>query len=251
MKAMSVTISREYGSGGTAIAKRLAEVLGIPCYDKEVIAKAAEENNIQMWEFSMAENNPYSVHYTDFVYALSDNRELIFKSQSKAMEDLADKGPAVFLGRCGNYILRNRPDCIHVFICASYSTRIRRAMETYGLKEREAEREIRRVDRLRAAYYGSNTGQRWGSGETCDLVINTDEIGVEGAVKLIQSYIALRSYLASGPRYRSPDIAARRPSSREGRRAFRFLKEGTPGQPVPSSARVQVCSPVARSMVTV
>ena len=193
MKAMSVTISREYGSGGTAIAKRLAEVLGIPCYDKEVIAKAAEENNIQMWEFSMAENNPYSVHYTDFVYALSDNRELIFKSQSKAMEDLADKGPAVFLGRCGNYILRNRPDCIHVFICASYSTRIRRAMETYGLKEREAEREIRRVDRLRAAYYGSNTGQRWGSGETCDLVINTDEIGVEGAVKFIQSYISLRS----------------------------------------------------------
>ena len=239
MKAMSVTISREYGSGGTAIAKRLAEVLGIPCYDKEVIAKAAEENNIQMWEFSMAENNPYSVHYTDFVYALSDNRELIFKSQSKAMEDLADKGPAVFLGRCGNYILRNRPDCIHVFICASYSTRIRRAMETYGLKEREAEREIRRVDRLRAAYYGSNTGQRWGSGETCDLVINTDEIGVEGAVKLIQSYIALRSDRATGPRYRSPHIAARRPSSREGRRAFCLLKRARPvsRSPAPPGSR--------------
>ena len=199
MKAMTITISRQYGSGGRAIAQQLSKDLAIPCYDNEVISKAAKENDIGMWEFTLAEN----MRFSDFIYALSDISpscevqpltygERIFKAQSQALLELAEQGPAVFLGRCGNYVLRDRPDCIHLFICGSAQARIRRAVEVYGLKEKDAASEIQRIDKLRASYYSTNTGHRWGYGETYDLIINTDTIGVDGAVKLIKDYMALR-----------------------------------------------------------
>ena len=199
MKAMTITISRQYGSGGRAIAQQLSKDLAVHCYDNEVISKAAKENDIGLWEFTLAEN----MRFSDFIYALSDLSpccevqpltygERIFKAQSKALLELAEQGPAVFLGRCGNYVLRDRPDCIHLFICGSTEARIRRAVEVYGLKEKDAAYEIQRIDKLRAAYYSTNTGHRWGYGETYDLIINTDQIGVEGAVKLIKEYMALR-----------------------------------------------------------
>lgn len=199
MKAMTITISRAYGSGGRAIAQQLAQELGIPCYDNEVISKAAKESDISSWEFSMAEN----MRFSDFIYSLSDITphcqvqkltygERIFEAQSKALRALSDQGPAIFLGRCANYVLRDRPNCVHLFICGSLEARTRRAVEVYGLDEKDAAREVRRMDKLRSAYYSTNTGLRWGYGETYDLVINTDQVGVDGAVKLIQDYLALR-----------------------------------------------------------
>ena len=199
MRALTITISREYGSGGRAIAEQLSRDLNIPCYDHEIISKAAQESEIGAWEFSMAEN----MQFSEFMYALSDITpycasqrltygEQIFEAQSKALRRLADQGPAIFLGRCGNYVLRDRTNCVHFFICGSPEVRARRAVEVYGLKESEAMREVRRMDKLRSAYYGTNTGNRWGYGETYDLIINTDQIGVEGAVRLIKNYMILR-----------------------------------------------------------
>ncbi len=199
MKALTITISRQYGSGGRAIAEQLSKDLNIPCYDNEVISKAAQESDIGAWEFSMAEN----MRFSEFIYALSDITphcesqpltygERIFEAQSTALRKLADRGPAIFLGRCGNYVLRDRPNCVHLFICGSPEVRARRAVGVYGLKESEAAREIRRMDKLRAAYYATNTGCRWGYGETYDLIINTDKIGVEGAVRLIKNYMILQ-----------------------------------------------------------
>ena len=127
----------------------------------------------------------------DGLAELIENSGLL-RRQKKALLELAEQGPAVFLGRCGNYVLRDRPDCIHLFICGSAQARIRRAVEVYGLKEKDAAHEIQRIDKLRASYYSTNTGHRWGYGETYDLIINTDQIGVEGAVKLIKEYMALR-----------------------------------------------------------
>ena len=201
MNAMTITISREYGSGGRAIAQALSQELGIPCYDNEVISRAVKESGIGSWEFTLAEN----MRFSDFIYSMSVAEiaphgeiqpltygERIFQAQSQALLQLADQGPAVFLGRCANYVLRGRPGCIHLFICGSPEARIRRAVESYGLKEKDAAYEVARMDKLRASYYGSNTGWKWGYGETYDLIINTDTIGVDGAVKLIKDYMALR-----------------------------------------------------------
>ena len=199
MKALTITISRQYGSGGRAIAQQLSKDLNLPWYDHEIISKAARESDIGAWEFSAAEN----MQLSDYLYALSDITpgsrqeqltygERIFQAQSRALEKLADRGPAIFLGRCGNYVLQDRPDCVHLFICGSPEVRARRAVEVYGLRERDAAREIRRMDKLRAAYYAANTGLHWGYGGDYDLIINTDKIGVEGAVRLIKNYMILR-----------------------------------------------------------
>ena len=199
MKALTITISRQYGSGGRAIAQQLSKDLNLPWYDHEIISKAARESDIGAWEFSAAEN----MQLSDYLYALSDINpnsgqeqltygERIFQAQSRALEKLADRGPAIFLGRCGNYVLQDRPNCVHLFICGSPEVRARRAVEVYGLRERDAAREIRRMDKLRAAYYAANTGLHWGYGGDYDLIINTDKIGVEGAVRLIKNYMILR-----------------------------------------------------------
>lgn len=199
MNALTITISRQYGSGGRAIAQQLSKDLNLPWYDHEIISKAARESDIGAWEFSAAEN----MELSDYMYALSDINpgagaqqltygERIFRAQSRALEKLADRGPAIFLGRCGNYVLQDRPNCVHLFICGSPEARARRAVEVYGLRERDAAREIRRMDKLRSSYYAANTGLHWGYGEDYDLIINTDKLGVEGAVRLIKNYLILR-----------------------------------------------------------
>lgn len=196
MKARTITISRQYGSGGHEVAEKLSEALGLPCYDNEVISLAAKESGAQLWEFQMAEN----LRNTNFIYNLSmiaphsDIQEepysvKLFRAQSEAMAELAGRGPAVFVGRCGNFVLRQDPEAVHFFICGSLAKRTERAVAQYGLAERGAQREVDRVDRQRAAYYGVNTSWRWGDGSYYDLVINTDRLGVDGAVATILDYL--------------------------------------------------------------
>ena len=196
MKARTITISRQYGSGGHEVAEKLSEALGLPCYDNEVISLAAKESGAQLWEFQMAEN----LRDTNFIYNLSmiaphsDIQEepysvKLFRAQSEAMAELAERGPAVFVGRCGNFVLRQDSEAVHFFICGSLTKRTERAVAQYGLAERGAQREVDRVDRQRAAYYGVNTNWRWGDGSYYDLVINTDRLGVDGAVATILDYL--------------------------------------------------------------
>ena len=133
MKARTITISRQYGSGGHEVAKKLSEALGLPCYDNEVISLAAKESGAQLWEFQMAEN----LRDTNFIYNLSmiaphsDIQEepysvKLFRAQSEAMAELAERGPAVFVGRCGNFVLRQDPEAVHFFICGSLAKRTER-----------------------------------------------------------------------------------------------------------------------------
>lgn len=196
MKARTITISRQYGSGGHEVAEKLSEALGLPCYDNEVISLAAKESGAQLWEFQMADN----LRDTNFIYNLSmiaphsDIQEepysvKLFRAQSEAMAELAERGPAVFVGRCGNFVLRQDSEAVHFFICGSLAKRTERAVAQYGLAERGAQREVDRVDRQRAAYYGVNTNWRWGDGSYYDLVINTDRLGVDGAVATILDYL--------------------------------------------------------------
>ena len=196
MKARTITISRQYGSGGHEVAEKLSEARGLPCYDNEDISLAAKESGAQLWEFQMAEY----LRDTNFIYNLSmiaphsDIQEepysvKLFRAQSEAMAELAERGPAVFVGRCGNFVLRQDPEAVHFFICGSLAKRTERAVAQYGLAERGAQREVDRVDRQRAAYYGVNTSWRWGDGSYYDLVINTDRLGVDGAVATILDYL--------------------------------------------------------------
>ena len=199
MKPKTITISRQYGSGGRAIAEKLAKEFGIPCYDNEVISLAAKESGAQEWEFGAAENPNFS----NFIFSFSElaprsasreipYSEIIFQSQSDAIRRLYEKGPAVFLGRCGNHVLRDKPDCVHLFICGSLPKRVQRAVEAYGVEAKNADATVRKMDKARAAYYYSRTGHVWGDTSYYDLAVNTDQIGVDGAVALVKAYLDIR-----------------------------------------------------------
>ena len=194
MKKRIITISRQYGSGGHSVAEKLSQELGIPIYDNEAISKAIQESGADISIFPMAD----TPRATSMLYMLSNTTprfdirsmpydETIFNAQSDAIRELAEKGPGIFVGRCGNYVLQDRDDCLHVFICGSLEARTKRAVEVYGLKSKDPIKTVRKVDKARGGYYYSNTGLRWGYGDNYDLVINTDHLGIDGAVALIKA----------------------------------------------------------------
>ena len=199
MKALTITISRQYGSGGRAIAQQLSKDLNLPWYDHEIISKAARESDIGAWEFSAAEN----MQLSDYLYALSDITpgsrqeqltygERIFQAQSRALEKLADRGPAIFLGRCGNYLLAGRPRVLRVFIHAPLEARMARvAAYSLAWSQREVAKHIRVEDHRRAAYYHYYTGEEWRDAAGYDLSLDSEKLGEDGCADFIRKALPL------------------------------------------------------------
>ncbi|MCJ7856283.1 cytidylate kinase-like family protein [Lachnospiraceae bacterium NSJ-143] len=199
MKNAIITISRQYGSGGRKIAKRLAEELNIPFYDNEIISMAAEKSGIKDEMFKDAElqagnNLLYLLSRLGpetQVYGMPFN-EKVFSVQSQVIRDVAAKGPCVILGRCADYVLSDYQNCINIYTYASFQTRVARAVTDYGLEQIIADKEVRKVDKSREAYYNYHTGNKWGDPANYDLMINMSLIDAEAAVELIKKYLDLR-----------------------------------------------------------
>lgn len=194
-----ITISREYGSGGHEIGKKLADELNIPFYDNELISLAAERSGFSEDVIRSAENVPSS----NILFSLSrlgpsaeiygmPLSEKIFQAQSQAIRELAGKGSCVFIGRCADYVLQDLEDCIHVFITASLGTRVRRAVQQYELDTNTAEKKVIKTDKSREVYYNFHTNLKWGHPANYDLIINTDHTGIDDAVVLLKSYVLMR-----------------------------------------------------------
>lgn len=197
MGAKLITISRQYCSGGHEIAVKLAESLGIPYYDNEIISKASEASGIHLTEFMNAENVPAN----NFLYSMSmlgpsteiygmPFSEKIFTVQSETIRAMAEKGSAVFIGRCSDYVLKDFDGCVNIFFSGSLRKRAKRAMDLYGFAVEEAQKKVKNADRSRSTYYNYHTGAKWGDPDNYDLVINTDKVTAEGAVEVIKAYLA-------------------------------------------------------------
>ena len=153
-----ITISREFGSGGRTVGKKVAEQLGIPCYDSELIQKIAEESGF-------AENYVKEAgEYTPGGFlssALSNrafgptNEDILWEIQCRVISELAEKGPCVIVGRCADYILQDKAKCLKVFIHADMAFRAKRIVEVYGEREQSPEQRLRDKDKRRAAYHAS------------------------------------------------------------------------------------------------
>ena len=191
---MSVTIGREHGSNGHLVARALAEALGYGCYDKEIVDHTAENSNFSkevLDTFDEKRVSPYIVpipHYLGLNESFRLNMQLA-SAQFDVIRSLADKGDCIFVGRCADYVLRNRQDVVKVFVMADENFRIRTMMERRNLSEDAAKKLIRQVDKDRASYYKYYTDQIWGERENYDLVINSGRVGVDGTVKVIVSYM--------------------------------------------------------------
>ncbi|MBO5305820.1 MAG: cytidylate kinase-like family protein [Clostridia bacterium] len=195
-----ITIARQFGSGGHEVGKRLASLLGIKMYDKELIMMAAEKSGYHPDVLSKADEKAAgSLLYTLAIgssrfggmtgsYDMPINDKL-FIAQSEIIQELANEEQCVIIGRCGDYALRNFENKLSVFIYADEEMRIGRIMESRGVSESEAQSIIAKEDKKRSSYYNFYTGKKWGSMERYGAAFNTAVLGIEGTAELIADIV--------------------------------------------------------------
>ena len=186
---MVITMAREYASGGSEIAQAVADKLGIPLYNKELITLAAKKSGLTEEAIAASENQRsgsliYSLYMMGNTMPLADQ---VYILQSNVIKELAAKGPCVILGRCGDYVLRDRKDVLRVFVYAPKEWRLAYGKENNMLQakdEKGIKDEIDKTDRNRAAYYNYYTQNRWGDAHNYDLAINA-ALGHDACVNMI------------------------------------------------------------------
>ena len=196
-----VTIGREFGSAGLEIGAMLAERLGIPCYDKELLKRAAKESGMCPELLENHDERPtssflynlvmdtYSFGYTTSAYVDMPISHKVFLAQFDAIKKLASEGPCVIIGRCADYALNEYPNCIHLFIHAELEDRIQRVMKKYDLSYDKAKDMIQKKDKQRANYYNYFSSKKWGAADSYHLTIDSSVLGEEGSVELIMQFI--------------------------------------------------------------
>ena len=182
-----ITISREYGSGGRAIGEKLAKELGIPFYNKELILMAAKESGLSEEYIKKTEQ----MKSTSFLYGLYMGAQAlpmndqIFLVQSKIIREIAEEGPCVIVGRCADYILRERNDLLNVFIHAPLAFRAERAKKVYEKSANNMEDFVRKQDKKRASFYNYFSQNKWGDARHYHLAISS-VYGVDFAVNVLK-----------------------------------------------------------------
>ena len=173
-----ITISRQYGSGGRIVGKKLAEALGIPFYDNELITMAAEKTGLSVECFKDAEKTSVGNLFfslTSLTPSIDSVglplNEKIFLVQSQVIKEVAEEGPCVIVGRSANYVLSENPNCINIFLQADLPDRVERAIHTY---------------------HNYFTGGKWGKAENYDLILNTSRMDLDKIVEVIKTYVSLR-----------------------------------------------------------
>ena len=172
-----ITIGREFGSGGHEIGMKLAEKLGIKCYDKELLQVAAKESGLC----------GYSNSYVDMPI-----NHKVFLAQFDAIKKLAAKESCVIVGRCADYALEDDPFAVSVWIKASLDERIKRIKKLYELNDSKAADLIQKTDKKRASYYNYYSSKKWGEAKSYDLCIDSGLVGIDGAIELILKFIELK-----------------------------------------------------------
>lgn len=183
-----ITISREFGSGGRTIGKMVAQKLGIPCYDAELIEKIAQQTGYTSDYVRMdgegASEGWLSNIFTNRAFGPT-NQDKMWEVQSRIILELSEKGPCVIVGRCADYVLRGRADCLNVFIYAAPEKRAERIVKEYGEREESPEMRIKEKDKRRAAYHRFYTDMKWGHAQNYDLCLDSGTIGIEKCAALI------------------------------------------------------------------
>ena len=193
-----ITIGRQFGSGGHEIGNCLATRLNIPRYDNNRVRMVAEKLDIREETAQAVDETTLNSFLEGYVLAPIERsanaaaeytqplNEQVYELQSEIIRKLAQRGPCVIVGRCGDYVLRDRQGVINVFICAGLEDRIRRIAKRYDMSERKAAEKIKRIDRERRYYYESHTGMEWGSIEAHQALLNVSRLGMEGTVRILE-----------------------------------------------------------------
>ena len=200
-----ITIGRQYGSGGHEIGQKLAKELGIKCYDKELLDRAAKESGICQELFEHHDERPtnsflyslvmdtYSMSgYTSAPFVDMPLNHKVFLAQFEAIKKLASEEPCVIVGRCADYALEDNPELLSVFIHADMDARIRRIARDFDLTDAKAKDMIRKTDKQRSSYYNYYTNKRWGDANSYQFCLDSSKLGIEGTVDAILKLIEIK-----------------------------------------------------------
>lgn len=193
-KKFVITIGRMLGAGGCALAEELGRRLGVPVYNHEIINEAAKQSGIATELFERADEHasnvrPLGTGIWSFGSMISSgyiNNDTLFAIQSQTIEALAERGSCIIVGRCADYVLRERKDVLSVFVTASEEDRVARLCASGVGCERECRGLIATTERKRASYYNYYTFKTWGAAESYDLCLNSSVLGIEGCANVVE-----------------------------------------------------------------
>ena len=203
METVIVTIGRQYGSGGHAIGARLGELLGIPCYDRELIQLSSEKSGIEAGTLALHDERTSSASL--FKIPEKGNRitdqgtpivDTLFLAQSQVIRELAQKGSCVIIGRGADYVLQDQAELFSVFVSAPVEARVARIAERNHMSESDAEMAVRKVDKQRRTYYEFYTDKEWGAAESYKLTVDSSQFGIEGTARMLEEIV--RQFMEGG-----------------------------------------------------
>ena len=186
-----VTISREFGSGGRTIGRKLAEELEIPCYDSELIGEIARQSGFaESYVRRVDESSPggwaASLFSSNRAFGPT-NKDYLWEIQRKVILELAEKGPCVIVGRCADYLLRDTAPCLTVFVHADLPFRAERIVRVYGERAESPEDRIREKDKRRAAYHRFYTDMKWGYAKNYQVSLDSGKLGIDTCVSILKA----------------------------------------------------------------
>ena len=201
-KHFIINLGRQLGSGGKEIGEKLAKDFNISFYDKELINLASKESGLckeffeeadekastSLWGGLFGSRFPF-ISEGGFPYDSYLGNDSLFKIQSDVIRHLAEQKSCIFVGRCADYILRNHPRCVNVFVSASLEARIERLKRIHNVSTKEAEDLIDRGDKKRSSYYNYYSCNTWGAASTYHLCIDSSVLGIDGTVQFIEEFV--------------------------------------------------------------
>ena len=185
-----ITISRQFGSLGRPIAQEMSELLNIPFYDRDIVEKAAADMGLTVAQISQNEEqtaSPFGHMALPLGSASRDTQDKVFDAQKQAIINLADRGSAIFVGRCADYILRDQKHCLNFFIYAPKQARYLNCINTLKMKPDEARKMIDKVDRARERYWLRYAKHTPDDPEFRHLMVDSSMFGVSGTASLLAS----------------------------------------------------------------
>lgn len=201
-----ITISREFGSGGRKIGEKLSSDLGIGCYDKSIIKMAADKSGLSPKYIEKAEEaipspflhnlkySAFSLYDSMAIYETPTNDKM-FLAQSDVIKEIADSESCVIIGRCADYVLRDAPNVVKLFITGHLEDRVARSVNEYELKDANPTATVKKTDKSRANYYKYYTNRSWGDYTNFDLVLNTSCMSIDAAVDIVKTLLKHRGLI--------------------------------------------------------
>lgn len=198
-----IAVSRQYGSGGHEIGRKLADKLGVKFYDKELLAKIAKDsgmskNLIEYYDEMPSKSLLFSLAMDAYPMSFTEVpiNQKVFQAQVDTIRKISEEGPCVIIGRCADSILSDNPDLVSVFIHADMDAKIARVKDRDGLSEDKARERIIKTDKKRASFYNYySLEKRWGDIGSHDLTLDSGKLGIDKSVELLYDYLKLRGYI--------------------------------------------------------